>query len=400
MKRCNLLAVLIALLASCGIATVQAKDIIITHIGTKSGPAGLYGSQASTGFTMGLEYLTGGTMTIAGNKIVVIQKDDQGKPDVAKALVAGAYADDKSDIVVGPTLSASVLASLSLAEEARKIMLVDASIADSVTGEKWNRYVFRTARTNSHDTISAALAMPADQEIHIGMLMGDIAPFHEMLKALKEALPIYRPRARIVSEEFLPQSTTDFTAATQRLIDALKDKKGLKWLGIGWVGAHPMAKVMAMQPERHGIQVGPGGNLVAVMKGWKSYVGTEGSIYYYYGFPKNKQNDWLVAEHQKRFNSPPDFFTAGGMVAAAAVVEALKKTHGDASAEKLISAMEGMSFETVKGKMTMRKEDHQAMQDMYVFRIKKDQKNEWDLLELVKTVTPAEAPIPIRNKAR
>ena len=22
--------------------------------------------------------------------------------------------------------------------------------------------------------------------------------------------------------------------------------------------------------------------------------------------------DWLVAEHQKRFNAPPDFFTAGG----------------------------------------------------------------------------------------
>jgi hypothetical protein len=32
--------------------------------------------------------------------------------------------------------------------------------------------------------------------------------------------------------------------------------------------------------------------------------------------------------------------------------------------------MEGMSFETPKGKMTFRKEDHQAMQDMYHFKIK------------------------------
>ena len=28
----------------------------------------------------------------------------------------------------------------------------------------------------------------------------------------------------------------------------------------------------------------------------------EGATYYYYGFPKNPVNDWLVAEHQKRYN--------------------------------------------------------------------------------------------------
>ena len=51
----------------------------------------------------------------------------------------------------------------------------------------------------------------------------------------------------------------------------------------------------------------------------------KGAIFYYYGFPKNTVNDWLVAEHYKRFKSPPDFFTAGGMTAASAVVTALTK---------------------------------------------------------------------------
>jgi hypothetical protein len=50
------------------------------------------------------------------------------------------------------------------------------------------------------------------------------------------------------------------------------------------------------------------------MKGWKQFAGIEGAVYYYYGFPKNKVNDWLVAEHKKRFGGAvPDFFTAGGM---------------------------------------------------------------------------------------
>ena len=38
--------------------------------------------------------------------------------------------------------------------------------------------------------------------------------------------------------------------------------------------------------------------------------------------------------------------------------------------EKLIAAMEGMEFDTPKGKMMFRKEDHQAMQPMYHFRVK------------------------------
>jgi branched-chain amino acid transport system substrate-binding protein len=56
--------------------------------------------------------------------------------------------------------------------------------------------------------------------------------------------------------------------------------------------------------------------------------------------------------------------------------------------------MEGMSFETPKGTMTFRKEDHQAMQDMYHFRIKKDAKDN-DVLELVATVPAAKMPLPI-----
>jgi branched-chain amino acid transport system substrate-binding protein len=399
MKRQAFSIVASAVLTMCGAVTTQAKDIVITHVATLTGPFGPYGTQTSTGFAMGLEHLTGGTMTIGNRKIVVIQKDDQGKPDVAKALITAAYADDKSDIVVGPTLSASSLASLTVAEEAKKILLIDSAITDSITGESWNRYIFRTARTSSQDSSSAVLALPKDQDISIGFLSADAAYGHDALTAMKENLTANRPRVKVVHEEFLPQVTTDFTAATQRLIDALKDKPGRKVIAIAWAGPHPMAKVMAMQPERYGIEVNPGGNLLPVMQAWKNYAGTEGSIYYYYGFPKNETNDWLVAEYQKRFNQPPDFFVAGGMIAAAAVVEALTKTNGDTDTEKLIKAMEGMSFDSVKGTITIRKEDHQAMQEMYVFRIKKGAKD-YDLLDLVRTITPDEVSIPIRNKAK
>jgi len=86
------------------------------------------------------------------------------------------------------------------------------------------------------------------------------------------------------------------------------------------------------------------------------------------------------------------------MSAAIAVVEALKKTQGATATDKLISAMEGMAFETPKGRMVFRKEDHQAMQSMYHFRIKNDPAFAWGVPELVHEIKPEEMDIPIKNK--
>jgi branched-chain amino acid transport system substrate-binding protein len=124
----------------------------------------------------------------------------------------------------------------------------------------------------------------------------------------------------------------------------------------------------------------------------------EGATYYYFGIPKNPVNEALVATHYKEFKAPPDFFTAGGFSAAMAIVTALKKTSGDPTADKLIPAMEGMSFDTPKGRMTFRKEDHQALQSMYHFKIKVDPAFAWGVPELVREIRPEEMHVPIRNK--
>ena len=373
-----------------------AQDIKIAHIYGKTGAFEAYAKQTQTGLMMGLEYATNGSMTVLGRKIVVIERDDQLKPDVAKSQLAAAYGDDKVDIAIGPTGSGSALAMLPLAEEYKKILLVEPAVADSITGDKWNRYIFRTGRNSTQDAVAGAVSLPADAQI--AMLAQDYAFGRDGVKAFKDTLAAVGSKAQIVHEEYVPQATTDFTAPAQRMFDVLKDKKGTRIIAIIWAGANPATKIFDLKPERFNITLAPGGNILPVMKGWKDLAGAEGAIYYYYGFPKNKVNDWLVAEHKKRYaGALPDFFTAGGMAAGIAVVEAIKKA-GGTDTEKLIAAMEGMSFESPKGTMTFRKEDHQAMQSMYQFRIKKTQANEWDLLDLVREIPAREIPVPIRNK--
>jgi branched-chain amino acid transport system substrate-binding protein len=372
-----------------------AQETRIALIVGKTGPFEAYAKQTETGFMLGLEYLTGGKMEVNGHRLKVIVKDDQLKPDLAKAALAEAYGDDKVAIAVGTSSSGATLAMLPVAEEYKKILIVEPAVADSITGDKWNRYVFRTARNSTQDGLAGAATLKG--EASVAFLAQDYAFGRDGVKAAKEALAAMGSKAKVVHEEYAPQNTTDFTASAQRIFDALKDKPQPRILAILWAGPHPLGKIADLKPERYGIALAPGGNLLPVLKTWKSYAGTEGAIYYYYGFPKNPMNDWLVAEHMKRFNAPPDFFTAGGFAAASAVVTALKKApSGDT--EKLIAAMEGMDFDTPKGRMTFRKDDHQAMQSMYHFRIKKAQKDEWDLLELVREIPAAELPVPVRNK--
>jgi branched-chain amino acid transport system substrate-binding protein len=392
-----LLATGAAVLAASPAALAQAgkaNEIRIAHINGRTGPLEAYAKQSSVGFMMGLDYATGGTMTVAGKKIVVIEKDDQGKPDVGKNLLAAAYGDDKVDIAVGTTGSGVALAMLPVAEEYKKILLVEPAVADSITGDKWNRYIFRTGRSSTQDALANAAAFDQDG-VTIATLAQDYAFGRDGTKAFKDAIK----KAKVVHEEYVPQNATDITAAAQRIFDRLKGQPGRKVVFIIWAGnlAVPF-KMLDLEPQRYGITLATGGNILPAMTLFKRVPGMEGALYYYFGIPKNPANEWLVANHYKQFKSPPDFFTAGGMSAAIAVVEALKKTKGDTNTEKLIATMEGMSFDTPKGKMTFRKEDHQAMQSMYHFKVKVDPAFEWGVPELVREIKPEDMNVPIRNK--
>ncbi len=376
-------------------AFAQAKEIRIALIASKTGPLEAYAKQTIVGFNMGLDYATGGTMQVAGKKLVVLEKDDQGKPDVGKSLLAAAYADDKVDIAVGPTGSPVALAMLPVAEEYKKILLVEPAVADSITGDKWNKYIFRTGRNSSQDAASNAAAMDAPGNV-IAILANDNAFGRDGVKATKE----FTKKAKIVHEEYLPVGTTDFTAGLQRIVDKLKDQPGKKYIAVAWSGAPtPFGKIADLDlKKRFGIDMATGGNILPAMVAYKQFPGMEGALYYYFGIPKNPANDAMVARHYSQFKAPPDFFTAGGFSAAMAVVTAFKKTNGDTNTDKLIGAMEGMSFDTPKGKMTFRKEDHQAMQSMYHFKIKVDPAFAWGVPELVREIKAEEMDIPIRNK--
>jgi len=373
---------------------VLADEIRVAHVYGKTGALEAYAAQSHNGLMLGLEYATGGTMEINGDKIVVIEKDTQIKPDIGKAVLAEAYGDDEVDIAVGPVSSGVALAMLPVAQEYEKILIVEPAVADSITGENWNRYIFRTGRNSSQDAISNAVAL-GGEGVTIATLAQDYAFGRDGVAAFREALNA--SGAKIAHEEYVPTDTTDFTAAAERIFNAMEGVDGKKKLFIIWAGGgNPMGKINAMDPSRFGIEIATGGNILAALKAYKELPGMEGATYYYYEIPKNPVNDWLVKEHMDRFGSPPDFFTAGGMAAGIAVVEAIKKA-GSTDTEALITAMEGMEWETPKGTMRFRKEDHQALQSMYHFRTEVQDGKDYGVPVLVREIGIDDMDIPVRN---
>ena len=214
-----------AILAASWAAQAFAGEnpIKIALIADKTGPLEAYAKQTSAGFAMGLDYATGGSLMVEGHKLAVIEKDSQTKPDIGRNLLNEAYNDDGADIAVGGTNSAVALAMLPVAQDNKKIFIVEPAVADFITGSHWNRYIFRTGRNSTQDAVSNALAIGKPGTV-VATLAQDYAFGRDFVTAFKTALA--PTGAKLVFEEYAPPLTTDFTAP---ILKALADEVCYCW---------------------------------------------------------------------------------------------------------------------------------------------------------------------------
>lgn len=390
------LAVKGTLLAMVWVVTLglaQADNPIrIAHIYDQTGPLASYGKQSHDGLMLGLEYATEGTFSINGRAIEVIEKDTRLDPLLGRSLLEEAFAEDDALMAVGPLASSVAMPMLPVAREYRRILLVEPAVADTITGSRGNRYVFRTGRSASQEAVANAVAL-ARPGLKIATLAPDNDFGHNSLAAFRQAL--VGTGAEVVHQEFLPAGSEDFSAASTRLFAALEDVEGDRLIFVNWAGAgDPLAQLYGMDPEQHAIRLATNGGFLSTLANYKAYNGLEGADYYYFEHPRNSVNEWLVEQYLARFGTPPDVFTAGGMTAGIALVEALRRADST-DTDDLIATLEGMRFNTPKGDMLIRAEDHQTLQSMYHFRLYSEDDVDWAIPELVREIPLEELPVPI-----
>ncbi len=394
MKKALLIGAWMLMFAAVSHATEPIK---ISVIQDASGNATLedYSRQFYQGFDLGLDFATKGTGQVIGRKVEVSRQDTTGKPDRARSLLTEAY-ENGADIAVGSTSSGVTKAMLPVSEQYEKILLVSPAVADSITGSDWNPYIFKTSRNNSFDIQAQVIAMHLGADTTIGVIGEDYAFVRDGVTALKEAV---RPTgAKVIAEEYVPMDATDLTPALERLANHMSAAKGRKIL-FAYFAALPnyMGKITNWGPGRYGLEVSAVINTLASLETFKTAAGMEGGAFYYYKIPNNPINDWLVSEMQKRYQAPPDYFTVEGFTAANALVTGINKA-GSTDSEALIKAMEGMAFDSPRGQMTFRAQDHQAMMPMYDIQLKKVDGSSEVAPVLIREIAAKEFDIPVRNK--
>jgi branched-chain amino acid transport system substrate-binding protein len=333
-----------------------------------SGGLLLFGNEMWEGLQIGFEYATGGAMVAGNRPIELIIKDDTSNVDVAAAAARELIESEGVEILIGNSSSAVATQIQQIAHENDIVYFAAPAASHDIVGKNWNEHTFRVCRDSAQDALTVGkwavenvgkkyLILAEDYAFGQATAAGFQATFSALGGEFLTEQPIYAP-----------SDTTDFTPYIQQILAAEPDGLILIW------ATNTSAQILFQQLTSQGVT-----EKIRYITGFSSNdltkllpagnVGAVGLIVYHYSLPKTEANDYLTEKYQEKFQKYPDLFSECGFATAQAVVEAINQTGGDASSEKLIAALEGLTFEGPKGTYTIRPEDHQALAPMYIVRL-------------------------------
>lgn len=371
------------------VAVACDEPVKVGVITDQTGSLAIYGAHIMRSFPHGMEYATGAAgendvYTLGDCQIEVIYKDDQSDAEATATLARELIEVDDVDIIVGSVSSGATAGIQELALANDVIHIAAPAAANDLTGATFNPNSFRTSRNNYQDAASLCKYLPTVYETFV-----QIAPDYSFgyggAQAFRDACT-FEGGEFVAEDIFAPLDTTDFTPYMEQILDSGAESWIVTWAGGGFVPMMGAATDLGVVDE-----MALAASFVdnAVMPTFfANLVGTTSGILYHYTLPDNEINDWLVAKTQEVDGTFPDLFDADGMNAAIMIVEALKASGGDASADALRTAMEGMTFQGPKGQIDIRAEDHVAMQDMYIVTLTNLDDPEFKFFELVTVNRP------------
>jgi branched-chain amino acid transport system substrate-binding protein len=372
------------------------EPIKVGLITDETGALAIYGAHVLRGFPLGMEYATGApgveadgytSYMLDGCEIQVFIRDDQSNPETTATVGRELIEVEGVDFLVGTVSSGATATLQELARENEVIHIAAPAAANDLTGATFNEYSFRTSRNNYQDSVNMCEYL-ADEYTNLVQIAPDYSFGTGSAAAFRDACTL-NGATFVADDIFAPADTTDFTSYMDPVFDAIDN--GAEALIVTWAGGGfvPLLQAATDSGVLDEIPMAAGFVDNVVMPAFfANAIGSTSGILYHYTFPKNEINDWLVEQTQAQFETFPDLFDADAMNAAILVVEAIKATGGNTSADALISAMEGMEFEGPKGTIYIRPEDHVAIQDMYIATLLNVDDPEFRYFELVETNRP------------
>ncbi len=301
---------------------------------------------------------------IKGKKLVVVSKDDGGKPADAVTAANELIASEGVAMISGTFFSNIGLAVSDFAKQKKVFFLAGEPLTDAVTMASGNRYTFRLRPSNYMQA-----AMLADEAAKLpAKRWATVAPNYEYgqsaVAVFKALLSAKRPDIQWVGEQWPPQGKIDSGPVVQAL--AADNPEAILNVTFG-----PDLVKFVREGNTRGLFKDRA--VVSFLTGEPEYLDPlkdetpEGWIVT--GYPwngiKSPEHDAFLKAYQAKYNDYPRLGSVVGyqlIKSAAAILAKADSTDSD----KLIAAAEGIKVPSPFGEITFRKADHQSTLGAFV----------------------------------
>ncbi|QFU17721.1 ABC transporter substrate-binding protein [Microvirga thermotolerans] len=301
---------------------------------------------------------------VGGKKLVVVSKDDAGKPADAVTAANELVSREGVALLTGTFFSNIGLAVADYAKQKKVFFMAAEPLTDAMTWSNGNRYTFRLRPSNYMQA-----AMLAEEAAKLpAKRWATIAPNYEYgqsaVAVFKQLLSAKRPDIEWVSEQWPPQGKIDAGAVVQAVASAKPDAILNVTFGPDLVKLVREGNTRGLFKDR---------SVVSFLTGEPEYLDPlkeetpEGWIvtgYPWYGI-KTPEHDAFLKAYQAKFNDYPRLGSIVGYATMKSVAAILAKA-GSTDTEKLVEAAEGIQVDSPFGRITFRKLDHQSTLGAFV----------------------------------
>jgi branched-chain amino acid transport system substrate-binding protein len=357
--------------AALGLATAwaaQAADLKIGLVLPMTGPFAAYGKQIQNGIKL---YLAQNGDTIAGRKVLIILKDDAPGTagDVSKRLAQELVIQDNVDILAGFGLTPSAFAVAPIANEAKKPMVVMNAATSAVTTK--SNYIVRTSMTLPQITAPVATWAAKNKIKTVFTVVADYGPGHDAEGQFKKTFSA--AGGEIVGEVRVPVKNPDFAPYLQKVKDTKPDAVFL-FVPAGEMGIAFMKGFQERGLAQAGIKLIATGDLTdedVIDSIGEPALGVINSFHYAQAH-KSAENQAFTTAYIKAYpNDRPNFMAVGGYDGMRLIAETLKKTGGNADADKFIEAAKGLKWISPRGPVSIDPVTRDIVQNVYIRRVEK-----------------------------
>jgi branched-chain amino acid transport system substrate-binding protein len=330
----------------------------VALITTLSGSFGFFGLANQNAVKLAIEQLNSGG-GLLGKTVKLDIKDDGAKADVGSDLVRTQILDNKIVALFGGVSSSVALAEQTIVAKYKTPFFVHTSNTDKLTVASFNDYTFSVVPNTGMEGRANAIAaakLPYSKYYLIGP---DYEFGHSQLAAFKAKLTELKPGVTF-SEDYPKLGATDYSTYISK-IQAAKPEivYSAEFAGdlitfltqaksAGLVGAVTSPKFMGLFDVDTLRNLGATAPVGAYAYGRAPYFAIH-----------NSAMDKFVKDFQDRYNIPPSDWAVMAWDAVTLWADGVRKANSF-DGDKVSRAISGMTFDSVRGKLTVRAIDHQV----------------------------------------